>query len=60
MNEPVAVKFIAEVRQTKNMADHTFNTVLNIPETCAEQAAWLLKNQLELVNVVIVLKPSEE
>lgn len=60
MNEPVAVKFIAEIRQTKNMADHTYNVTLNLPEYHGDEAAWFLKNQLQLVDCVMVIKPTEE
>lgn len=60
MSEPVSVKFVAEVRQTKNMADHTYNVTLNLPEYHGEEASWLLKHQLELVDCVLVIKPKEE
>lgn len=60
MSEPVAVKFIAEVRQTKNMADHTYNVTLNLPEYHGEEASWFLKNQLQLVECVVVIKPEME
>jgi hypothetical protein len=60
MTEQVAVEFLAEVRQTKNMADHTYNVTLNLPEMAGEQAAWLLRHQLELVKAVIVIEPKED
>lgn len=60
MSDEIAIEFVAEIRQTKNMADHTYNVTLNLPEYHGEQAAWLLKHQLELVNVIAVVKPAEE
>ncbi len=60
MAEPVAVEFEAEVKQVKTMMDHTVNVILCLPEYSKEQASWFLKHQSELVNVVAVLKPSEE
>ena len=55
-----AVRFIAEVRTTKNMSDHTYNVTFNLPEYHGEEAAWFLKHQLELVEAVIVIKPKDE
>jgi hypothetical protein len=60
MSEKIAIEFIAEIRQTKNMVDHTFTTALNLPEECAEQASWLLTHQLELIKIVAVIIPKEE
>ena len=60
MTEPIAVKFIAEIRKTQNMADHTYNVIFNLPEYHGEEAAWFLKHQLSLVEIVAVLKPNEE
>lgn len=60
MSEPVAIKFTAEVRQTKTMADHTYNVTLNIPEYHGDEASWFLKHQLELVECVVVIKPIGE
>jgi len=60
MNEPVAVKFIAEIKQTKNMSDHSYNIILNLPEYHGEEASWFLKHQLDLVDVVVVLKSKDE
>jgi len=59
MTEPVAVEFMAEIRQTKNMADHTYNVTLNLPENHGDQASWFLKNQLSLVKVIAVIVESE-
>lgn len=60
MSDAIAVKFIAEVRQTKTMADHTYNVTLNLPEMHGEEAAWFLKRQLEIVECVVVIKPDSE
>lgn len=60
MSDEIAVKFIAEIRQTKNMADHTYNVTLNLPEYHGDEASWFLKNQLQLIECVAVIKPTEE
>lgn len=60
MSDPIAIEFYAEVRQTKDMADHTYNVTLNLPEDCSEQASWLLIHQLELVKVLAVIIPKGE
>jgi len=57
--EPIAVKFTAEIRKTQNMADHTYNVIINLPEYHGDEAAWFLKNQLALVEIVAVLKEDE-
>jgi hypothetical protein len=36
------IKFDAEVRQVKTMADGTVNLVLNLPEYAIAQAQWFL------------------
>jgi hypothetical protein len=43
-----------------NMADHTYNVTLNLPEECSDQASWFLTNQLELVKIVAVIIPKGE
>ena len=58
--EPHVVKFDAELRQIKSMADGTYNLVLNIPEYCLPQTqqrmAWL-KGQ---VDVAVVYQPEND
>jgi hypothetical protein len=48
------VKFDAELRQIRSMADGTYNLVLNIPEYCLPQTqtmmAWL-KGQVDVAVV---------
>ena len=52
MDEPI--RFDAEVRQIKSMADRSFNLVLNIPEYNVEQSQQLMKMLLEQVAVAII------
>lgn len=52
--EPVAVKFEAEVRQVKTMADFTVNVTLNLPEYCREQAKELIDWQGDVIQVAAV------
>ena len=52
MDEPI--RFDAEVRQIKSMADRSFNLVLNIPEYNIEQSQQLMKMLLEQVAVAII------
>ena len=49
-----AVKFEAELRQVKSMADKSFNLILNIPEYEIEQARELMGMLLDHVAVAIV------
>ena len=49
-----AVKFDAEVRQIKSMADRSINIVLNIPEYHTAEAKILMDWLLDLVAVAIV------
>jgi hypothetical protein len=53
MIEPV--KFDAEVRQIKSMADGSFNLTLNIPEYNIEQAKSLMGWLRDQVAVAIML-----
>ena len=52
MDEPI--RFDAEVRQIKSMADRSFNLVLNIPEYNVEQAKEMMDWLLSQVAVAIV------
>lgn len=52
MDEPI--RFDAEVRQIKSMADRSFNLVLNIPEYQIEESQKLMKMLLDHVAVAIV------
>ena len=52
MDEPV--KFEAELRQVKSMADRSYNLTLNIPEYNLEQAQELMGWLLDHVAVAIV------
>ena len=52
MDKPV--KFDAEVRSMRTMADRTVNLVLNIPEYNIEQAKELMGWLLDHVAVAIV------
>ena len=50
-----AVKFEAELRQVKSMADRSYNLILNIPEYEIEQARELMGMLLDHVAVAIVI-----
>ena len=49
-----SIKFEAEVRQIKTMADRSTNLILNIPEYNKEQAKQLMDWLLDHVAVAIV------
>ena len=52
MDEPI--RFDAEVRQIKSMADRSFNLVLNIPEYNVNQVQELMTMLGDMVAVAIV------
>jgi hypothetical protein len=52
MDEPV--RFDAEVRQIKSMADGSFNLIINIPEYNLEQAQELMGWLRDQIAVAIV------
>ena len=52
MDEPI--RFDAEVRQIKSMADGSFNLIINIPEYNLEQAQELMGWLRDQVAVAIV------
>lgn len=52
--EPIAVRFEAEVRQVKTMADFTVNLTLNLPEYCREQSKQLIDWQGDVIQLVAV------
>lgn len=54
-NEPVAVEAVAEVRQVKTMADYSVSIVLNLPESCKEQAKKFIDWQGKQVRIIAVL-----
>jgi hypothetical protein len=49
-----SIKFEAEVRQVKSMADRSYNLILNIPEYELEQARELMGMLLDHVAVAII------
>lgn len=61
--EPEVVKFEAELRQIKSMADGTYNLTLNIPEYCLKETqtmmAWL-KGQVDVAVVYQEPKQDDE
>jgi len=57
VNEPIAIKFEAEVRKVQSMTDHTVNVTLNLPEYA--DASWFLKRIGALVKCVVVEEPKE-
>ena len=48
------VKFDAELRQVKSMADGTYNIILNIPEYDLDQLPLMFRWVKDLVGVAIV------
>jgi len=58
--EPQVVKFDAELRQIKSMADGTYNLVLNIPEYCLTQTQTMMAWLKAQVDVAVVYMPQEE
>jgi hypothetical protein len=52
MDEPI--RFDAEVRQIKSMADGSFNLIINIPEYNLEQAQELMGWLRDQIAVAIV------
>ena len=60
MTEPVkAVEVLAEVHQIRTCADGSVNVILNLPETCIEQAKVLLGWKGAEVRAVIQLEERE-
>ena len=51
--ETLGVEFVAEVRQIKSMADHTYNIVFNVPEYCLEQVQAMMGWLAGMVKVVV-------
>lgn len=58
--EPQVVKFDAELRQIKSMADGTFNLILNVPEYCLPQTQTMMAWLKAQVDVAVVYVPQEE
>ena len=57
MAEPQVVKFDAELRQIKSMADGTFNLTLNLPEYALEQTQEMMGWLKHQVDVAVVCVP---
>ena len=49
-----AIRFDAEVRQIRSMADHTFNVILNVPEYNVEQVQEMMTMLGDMVAVAMV------
>lgn len=49
-----AIRFDAEVRQIRSMADHTFNVILNVPEYNVEQVQEMMTLLGDMVAVAMV------
>jgi len=60
MAEPQVVKFDAELRQIKSMADGTFNIVLNIPEYALSQTQTMMGWLKSQVDVAVVYREQTE
>ena len=54
VEKPVAVEFVAEMRQVKSMADGTYNIVLNVPEYCLAQTQTMMAWLKDMVHIVAV------
>jgi len=52
--EQIAIEASAEVRQVKTMADFSVNVVLNLPESCKEQAKRFIDWQGKMIRIVAV------
>ena len=52
MDDPI--RFDAEVRQIRSMADHTFNVILNVPEYNVEQVQEMMTMLGDMVAVAMV------
>ena len=55
MSDIKAVDHVEEIRHVKTMADGSFNITLNLPEYCADQAAWYMKNTRKMARTVTEL-----
>ena len=49
-----AIRFDAEVRQIRSMADHTFNVILNVPEYNIDQVKRMMDLMNDMVAVAMV------
>jgi len=54
VTDPVAVRFEAELRQIKSMADHTYNITINVPEYALAQVQQMLAWLGGLVEIVMI------
>ena len=60
MTDPVAVEFVAEVRQVKTMVDKTINITLNLPEMCRPAAQWFMAHQSDMIKAVCVIEDKSD
>lgn len=60
MSDIKAIEFVAEVRQIRTMADSSINVILNMPETCLEQAKVLLGWHHLAVRGVLAVEKDED
>ena len=54
MSDPIAVEFVAELRQIKSMADGTYNVIFNFGEEQLEQTQLMMGWVRDLVRGVFV------
>ena len=57
MDEPI--RFDAEVRQIRSMADHTFNVIINVPEYNIDQVKRMMDLMNDMVAVAMVRADGE-
>ena len=53
--EVTALKFEAELRQIKSMADRTYNIVINVPEYHVKEVKEMVGHEQELIQVAVVI-----
>jgi len=60
MAKPQVVKFDAELRQIKSMADGTYNLTLNIPEYALNQTQTMMGWLKSQVDVAVVFLENDD
>ena len=60
MRDIKAIEFVAEVRQIRTMVDGSVNLILNVPETCREQAKVLLDWHNMMVRGIMEVEPPKD
>ena len=60
MSKINAVEIVAEIRQVRTMADGSINVIMNLPETCLEQAKVLLGWHHLAVRGVLAVEKDED